>query len=417
MDTLKVAVLSKSNADGGGASRVAEDLVSMLNKTDDVQAHHWMGYPGRDGQISWRLRGGKILSKVCLGATLASRIVGLPDFLTPEMFIFWNRKPVDYDIYHFHDISSAISPMAMRWLSKRRPVTWTFHDCSPFTGGCLYPMDCAAFTHQCNHCPQLRDWPLCTTIDRTGWMQRYKKQTFHTTSLKPIAPSNWMADMAVKSGVVRARPQLIPYAVDLSIFKMHDKKIVRQLLGLPEDRFLVLLSSLNLRDKRKGMVYAIEALKALGIYYDVIAVGQSGDFLSHALPGINIHAPGYISDKRMLSMYYAAANVYLFPSIADNLPNSILECLACGTPTIAFNLGGIPDMVEHNVTGWLAEPKSVAGMVEGLHISYNRPELLQVWSEAGRRKAVNTFSPEQFVQKHLNLYHQILEQDKTHKII
>lgn len=407
---LRVAILSKSNADGGGASRVAEDLGCMLNETDGVQAHHWMGYPGRDGQITWRLRGGAILSKICHVAMLASRFLGLPDFLTPEIFIFRQRRPVEYDIYHFHDISSTISPVAMRWMAKYRPVAWTFHDCSPFTGGCLYPMDCIAYRHRCGNCPQLREWPLCTRIDLTGWMQRYKQKTFHTTSLVPIAPSNWIADKSVCSGVVPKRPQVIPYAVDSDVFRPHDKGMVRRMLGLPPDRFLVLLSSLHLGDKRKGTGYAMEALRALDRPYDLIAVGDGGNDLAGVLQNVRVYAPGFIRQKRLLSMYYAAADVYLFPSVADNLPNSVLECLACGTPTIAFNLGGIPDMIEHAVNGWLAKPKSSDALVEGLRVSYDQSDLRRTWAAVGRCKAAEHFSRERFLKRHLLLYYQVLSQ-------
>lgn len=407
---LRLAVISKSNAAGGGASRVAEDLALFLNERDGVVVHHWVGYRGSAWHSHMRpLFGGRWFQKVHTLCRFFSRSVGLPDFFTPEIFHLSFRNKVDYDLYHFHDICTTFSPIALRWLAKRKPVVWTFHDCSPFTGGCLYPMECTAFHIRCGACPQLQSWPQNTARDMTGVMQSYKRVTAKAGLFVPIAPSNWMADEAMKSGMFTQRPRIIPYCVDTDLFRPYPKPVARELLGLPKDSFIVLVSAMFLGDHRKGSKYASLALESCERPISVVVVGHQGRKVMELFQGQRVQFTGYLREARVLAQYYAAADVFLFPTLADNLPLSVLETMAAGTPTIGFRTGGLPDMLEHRVSGWLTEPKDVRGLVQGLHVSIDHPEVLRNWAEEGWKKAEKLFSRQAFIDSHLGLYREILE--------
>lgn len=402
---MRVAVISKSNADGGGASRVAEELADLLAATDGIEVHHYMTYPGQRWAAHMRsLSGSRRAQFARRVMQRGSALIGLPDFLTPEGWMFERRHGAAYDIYHFHDISSAFSPVAFRHLAQRRPVVWTLHDCSPFTAGCLYPRECRAFESQCGNCPQLGCWPLTTRLDRTGFMHAYKRQTARITGFVPIAPSQWMADQALRSGFWDTAPQVIPYGVDHEVFRALDKRLAREALGLSADDFIVLLSAGHLSDERKGTRFAIDALRSCGVPVHVLALGSNDEAVLSALRPLTVTAPGYVREKRLLALYYAAADIYLFPSIADNLPNSILECMASGTPTIAFRAGGIPELIEHEVTGWLADSEDVRGLLRGITTAHRCPQLRRAWGHAGRQKACTSFSVQSFLSRHLELY-------------
>jgi len=404
-----VAVVSKADAAGGGASRVAQDLSSLLNTESPFRSHHWLSYAGGEWQPNYRsLWGGRKSSFIYKAAAWISIQAGFPDFFTPELLIHNWKKDIDYDIYHFHDISRTFSPISMRWLSKRCPVVWTFHDCSAFTGGCLYPMGCEAFKTRCGNCPQLDLWPLKTKIDATGLMYNFKKETASAKLFIPIAPSQWMADEAMKSGMFDERPRVIPYSVDTDFFRMLSVEMIRDILLLPQDRFIVLLNVHNIADARKGVADAIEAIQLVNPRPLVVALGTVDPESKKLFRNIDTRFLGYVSDRHLLSQYCSAADVLLFPTYADNLPNAVLESMASGTPTIGYSTGGMPDMVEHGLNGWLAETGDIKGLSEGLSQAQSSPVLLQQWSIDCRKKAESQFSKLSFVRAHTSLYDEII---------
>ncbi len=401
----RIAVISKSDASGGGASKVAEDLAVLLNGKCDIVAHHWVGLKGNASHSHTRkLFGGRYFGTLHKWFRNLSRTIGLPDFITPEVFNLLYRSKEHYDIYHFHDISGTFSPIAMRWLAKRKPVVWTFHDCSPFTGGCLYPMDCQAFKSKCTKCPQLKIWPLTSGIDRTGFMQNYKRKTALQSLFTPMAPSQWMADEAMASGMFQQRPEVIPYSVDTSVYRPLDKRNVRDVLGLPRDSFTAMISAWHLHDRRKGTPIAVEAIRKFGKPIFIIAVGQYGNIVKKMFQDLEVHFTGYINDARLMAQYYASADVFLFPTLADNLPNSILESMSCGTPTIAFKTGGVPDMVHHDTNGWLAEKHEAACLIKGLKVAFESKERVAKWAQHGLRVVQERYTPDIFLNDHLTVY-------------
>lgn len=409
---MRVAVISKSDASGGGASKIAEDLAVLLNSNGNIIAHHWIGYKGKTFHSHTRkLFGGRYFIVLQKWFRVFSRTIGLPDFITPELFNLLYRSDQDYDIYHFHDISGTFSPIAMRWLARRKRIVWTFHDCSPFTGGCLYPLDCQAFKKKCNRCPQLNIWPLTTGIDRTGFMQNYKRKTALKSLFKPIAPSQWMADQALVSGMFTQRPEVIPYSVDTSVYRPLEKRTIRDILGLPKDIFTVMVSAWHLNDRRKGTTLAVDALRKIGKPIFIIAVGQYGEIIRDLFQGLDAHFTGYVRDARLMAQYYAAADVFLFPTLADNLPNSILESMASGTPTVGFKTGGVPDMIQHDANGWLAANHEVTDLIKGLTVAFENQERVVNWAQVGLAIIQKRYTHDIFINNHLNVYRNVTQEN------
>jgi len=408
----KIAVIGKSDATGGGASRLAAGLTKMLNETIGYQAHHWVGRPGINADwYTFKLHGGQWLSQIEGMFSITSRAIGFPDFFTPEILIHLSRKETDYTLYHVHDISFTFSPIALKWLAKHKPVIWTFHDCSPFTGGCIAPMGCEALYTGCKSCPQLAKLPLGTTIDRTGTMQRYKINMLSQVPITAIMPSNWLLQEAKKLINFKNDPVIIPNYVDLAVYKPLDKTAIRNILGIPQDRFVVLLTATSLSDYHKGNHLAIEALEALDQNLYIIAIGKLEQDKKKFFRNLDVHATGYIYNDQLLAQYYAASDLFLFPTLADNLPTVVIETMACGTPTIAFATGGVPEIIEHGKTGWLVKTGDVRGLVDALHYVIDHPDILAAWRIAGLQCVKERYTKEQFLAAHLNIYQKVLNND------
>lgn len=399
---MKIAILSKSDSFGGGASRVATELAKGL-EDKGYKVHHYTSWLGGDKHNFSRNLYPRGLQNVFRATHTLSMLAGFPEIL-PLEYITLRKKLLDYDIVHFHDISSAISPHTVNWVSRLRPTFWTVHDCSPFTGGCLYPMECEKFQNRCHKCPQLGEWPIKAFADFTGFMQSIKRNISEGGLVNYIAPSQWMSDMALSSGMFAEAPHVIPNGVDVNIFRPVQKEAVRRKLSLPSDRKIILLSAGSILDRRKGSRFAIEALHRIkDINPFLLVIGNMGGEAHSLFSEFDYHSTGYIGNTELMANYYAAADIFLFCSLADNMPLVILETMASGVPTVGFATGGAPDMVTHNESGYLVQQKDVAGLEKGLRAAFADKTYLQ-WGKAARGLADSMFSQEVFIEKHLSFY-------------
>lgn len=409
---MKVGVISKADHYGGGASRVAGEITSLLNE-NGYESDHWASWAGDGFNEHRRPLYGHHYTKIKV-AHYAGKKLGFPELIPFELpFLLRKKRVFKYDLLHFHDLSSAISVKTLSYLSKKMPVVWTFHDCSPFTGGCLYPMGCESYkTSGCGKCPQLGEWPIDSKLDFTGFMQNQKAKLADTGRVIYVAPSQWMADTAYESGLFKYKPIVISNGVDTELFKPRDKASLKEELGLPLDKVVILISAGSILDERKGTIYAIEALKKLKEYNPhLLLVGNLDDEARQILSDFEYTESGYIGDSEVLSKTYSAADLFLFCSLADNQPLSILETMAVATPMIGFKTGGIPEMVVQNETGYLVEQKDVNGLADILKEVLEQPEVLECWGTQARKRAVEKYSHEQFLQNHIALYEKVLRGD------
>jgi len=403
---MRIAIISRTDSSAGGAGKVAEDLVDLVNAADGASADLWCGYAiGKPKPTTYSLYGNWVGELVYRAARYVSRRAGFPDFIPLELLTHFIRKAGDYDLYHFHSISAAVSPLSVRWIGERKPTVWTFHDCSPFTGGCLYPalVNCDAYIRRCESCPQLRAWPMFCPVDFTGRIQDYKRSMAKSHSFVPVVPSRWMAEQALRSGMFETEPKVIPNCVDTGSFKRTEKNSARKQLGIRQGSFVLLLNAAFLSDERKGIRYALEALRRLPVRPEVIALGARSEELARRA-GFPVACPGYVKEKKKMALYYSAADVFVFPTLADNLPLAAIECIACGTPVVGFRSGGLPEIIEHDVNGWLGDPRDVEGLCHGLEVARLDAERRWRWGENGIEKVRRNYQPETFLRSHLELY-------------
>lgn len=320
----------------------------------------------------------------------------------------WTQRA---DLVHLHWVGAGLLPVRAL-LRIKKPVLWTLHDMWPFTGGCHYDEGCGRYTDRCGACPQLRA-SVENDLSRRVWS---RKHTYWISVPLTIAsPSRWLADEARKSSLfANARIEIIPNGLDLSVFKPLDKRRAREALGLPQDCRLVLFGAMDATsDPRKGYGVLLEALNRIAattgrIDMHLVVFGD-GTPMEPAGPGLVVHHIGRLSDDALLADLYAGADVMVVPSMQENLPNTIMEALACGTPVVAFGIGGIPDMIDHRQNGYLAASSSSEDLAAGIVWVLEDDARWVALSRAARRKCETHYDLKLVARKYRDLYEQLVD--------
>jgi len=270
-----------------------------------------------------------------------------------------------------------------------KPIVWTLHDMWAFTGGCHYNGDCINYTNSCGTCPQLHS---NKEKDLSRWIWQRKAKAWQNLNLTVVTPSHWLAKCAASSSLLKdTRIEVIPYGLDTEQYKPIKKSVARSILGLPEDKQLILFGAMSATsDPRKGFNFLQSALQKLsqsgwGENVELVVFGSSKPINPIEL-GFNSHYLGRLSDDTSLALVYAAADVFVSPSVQDNLPNTVMESLACGTPCVAFDIGGMPDMIDHQQNGYLAKHFDVEDLASGIAWVLKDEERLQKLGVNGREK-------------------------------
>jgi glycosyltransferase involved in cell wall biosynthesis len=327
-----------------------------------------------------------------------------------------STKPdiLDADILHLHWTNSGyLSVKNIKQLFETgKPIVWTLHDMWSFTGGCHYSGQCDHFINQCGNCWMLRN-PGDKDISFSGWMRKADLYTA-AKNIVFVTCSHWLADVARTSSLLKNfRIETIPNPIDVNIFTYKDKQTARIKWEISPSAKIVLFGAANILDKRKGFTYLIEALNDLKNNYpdvenlEVVIFGKNKSFDVHELP-FKAYELDIIKSQQDLAELYSLADVFVTPAIADNLPNTIMEALSCGTPVVAFNTGGIPDMVEHKKNGYLAGFKSAADFAAGIHYILTSDKKDELALNA-RKKVLNNFTNEIVAQKYMAVYQSILK--------
>lgn len=330
-----------------------------------------------------------------------------------------NKAVLEADIIHIHWINHAfLRPEDLAGLSSLgKPVVWTFHDSNAFTGGCHVRYSCDHFENECGNCPILKNE---NPDDHSHKIWKRKQKAYQQLDFSVVAPSRWMHDSIRRSSLLKdARVEVIPNTLETDIFRPWNKKAARKELGLPEDKFIMLSGFMPSRkDLHKGTPYLLEALQILtdkGLVdqrnVELIIFGNKD---TANVPGFAVSTTflGTISNDEKLSMCYSAADVFLTPSLEDNLPNTVMESLSCGTPVVAFTTGGIPDMVTHLENGYLATYKSSADFANGISWVYQQQDRSHL-NDAARQGVMTRFSEKVIASRHISLYNEVLGRDNS----
>lgn len=264
------------------------------------------------------------------------------------------------DIINLHWVANFLDYPSF-FEKNKKPVVWTLHDMSPFLG--LEHYDEAFIGIDENGFPIDRIKTDAELEFFDSFLAEKKKIFSKIENLTIVAPSKWLAFEAEKSGVFQnSKIHHIPYGLDSEVFKERDRHFSRDMLGIPQDKKVILFVADSINNSRKGFAFLKRAFKKLNDPNLVLcAIGRKSVDLESL---DNVIELGAIHDERFMSAAYSAADVFVIPSLMDNLPNTVLESIMCGTPVIGFPIGGIPDMIQNGENGYLTDDVSVSSLHE-----------------------------------------------------
>lgn len=319
-------------------------------------------------------------------------------------------KPIldrmDYDIIHLHWINQRF--LSLSQLPTDKPVIWTLHDSWPFCGICHLPLDCRKYYDSCGACPILHsDDP--NDLSHSIWKK--KKNIYNKLNLRIVAPSKWIANCAASSSLFDKYPiDVIPNCIDSNVFIPGDKRKACQVLGLDAHKKHILFGAMNAtKDPNKGFHLLSKALKVLSMAYsnevDLVIFGSNQEINSQ-IEGMDVINLGILNKETQIVSAYQAAQVTVVPSLSENLSCTIMESLSCGTPVVAFNIGGNSDLIIHKTNGFLSKQLDYFDLAEGICWCLENNADGQL-SGAARQSVLSRFSPKVVAEEYKSLYYSL----------
>lgn len=338
------------------------------------------------------------------------------DTATQGSDITHQRDYREADIIHLHWVNQAMLSLDQleQIFRSGKPVVWTLHDMWPFTGICHHADNCTAWADgsACH-----RDCPLNTRLAHHTY-ERKLKAFAHATNLTLVGCSEWLAGLAAQSPLLRGHKiTAIPNPIDTDFYapSQEPKLQLRQAIGLENDLPAVLFVAYKATDPQKGLSFLLEAMKDEEV--NIVVVGQHSESVS--LPTgskAHIHPMGLVTDVQLMRSLYRGCDVLAMPTLRDNLPNTIVEAMSCALPCVGFEIGGLPEMIEHRENGYLAHYRDVASLREGilsvLQSRAGNPHNFPSYSSlslACRQKAQNSYSEAAVATRYKALYAEALK--------
>ncbi len=318
------------------------------------------------------------------------------------------------DVLHLHWINQGFLSLEniAQLATLGKPIVWTLHDIWAFTGGC-HIYSCDHFQKNCGHCPYLRR-PGPQDLSHRVWSA---KKRFFPKNMQFVTCSDWLRGMALSSSLLQDYPvTTIPNPISTQIFKPvteAERSQFRQEKGIAPDARVILFVAMRISDTHKGFPFLQAALQELkenhaGLPLEIMVIGRAEPEALATLP-YPVHALGLLQDPTELARVYAAADVFVTPTLADNLPNTVMESLACGTPVVGFRTGGVPEMVEHQVNGYIAEQGNSAALAAGIRwVLADEKQMLEL-RQAARQKVEKKYANAVVAAQYWSLYHQVLQ--------
>ena len=281
-------------------------------------------------------------------------------------------KDLRPDAINVHNLHGAgWEPAIVGVCAQHAPTVWTLHDMWSFTGRCAYSYDCHKFIKGCDgSCPTHMEYPpLSPKLIPRAW--KHRRDLFsNNPQLIAITPSRWLASLA-KTGLWEGHHiEVIPNGLDLDSYHSANPVVACRELGINTQDPILMVAAQKISDRRKGWNILVEALKRVRRRPLTLIVLGEGD-PDFQIEGINLRRLGYINDEQTKVHAYSASDIFVHPALEDNLPNVIMEAIACGTPVVAFNAGGMAEMFHPDKTGWLADSLSPEALASTLDKACN----------------------------------------------
>ncbi len=417
---MRVLIVNTSEKTGGAAV-AAGRLMEALNN-NGVKAKMLVGDKQTDNIMvaglprPWRQRWNFLWERFCIFAHLhfsrehlfeidmanaGTDITSLPEFS-------------EADVVHLSWINQGMLSLGSirKILRSGKPVVWTMHDLWPASAICHYARGCAAFKTGCHHCRLLPGGG--SVNDLSARVYARKQKIYRNSNIHFVTCSKWLADQARQSRLLAGLyVEPIPNPIDTRVYAPRDRRECRSRLQLPVDKRVILFVSQRATMERKGMTYLVEAVRQLAesrpdmAADTVVAIlgGHSEDVVAQlALPAFPL---GYVSDERKIVDVYNAADVFVLPSLEDNLPNTIMEAMACGVPCVGFKVGGIPEMIDHRRNGYVAAFRDAADLAAGIRWVLGEADYAELRRQA-LSKVAASYSQRSVAMRYIEVYNQAM---------
>ena len=317
------------------------------------------------------------------------------------------------DVIHLHWINQGMLSLKNieKILASGKPVVWTMHDMWPCTGICHHARECTRYQQECGNCPFIHG--NGSRKDLSYRTFRKKQELYQGQHINFVTCSHWLEGLAKKSALLAGHTiTCIPNPINTNLFKPHNKQEARSRCQLPQDARLVLFGSVKTTDKRKGIDYLVESCALLAEKHPelktelgVVVFGKESQQLANLLP-FKVYPLDFVSNEHQLVNIYNAVDLFVTPSLEENLPNMIMEAMACGIPCVGFNVGGIPEMIDHLHNGYVAQYKSSEDFANGIYWTLTDPDYPSL-AEQACRKAVTHYSESAIAKKYIDLYNKV----------
>lgn len=338
------------------------------------------------------------------------------DIATMGADITSRREFREADIIHLHWINQGMLSLGdiRKILCSGKPVVWTMHDIWPATALCHITHGCNKFRSRCQQCKYV---PYGTAdLARKTWKRKQRMLKGHNIHF--VACSKWLAGEARRSALLAEHTILsIPNPIETDVFCARPKTEARDRIGLPRDKHIILFVSQRVTNNFKGMAYLQEACRKLvSLYPDmkdntcVAILGGHADDVAADIP-FKAYPLGYTSDTDRIVDVYSSCDVFVLPSLSENLPNTIMEAMSCSVPCIGFNVGGIPEMISHYKNGYVARYCDSDDLAAGIRWVLFDAEYERL-AENARHKVVYDYSQKNVAMKYVEVYNHALAMKK-----
>ncbi|MHA6481270.1 glycosyltransferase [Paenibacillus sp. strain BS8-2] len=309
------------------------------------------------------------------------------------------------DIIHLHNMHGYyFNPYAISVLSHFKPIIWTLHDMQSVTGHCSYAFDCNSWQFGCGNCSNLKEYPAIKS-DRTALNWREKKDIYNKSKLFIVPVAKWIENIARK-GILMSQPmETILNGVDIAVYRPLSKEMLKKKYGIPTDKIIIgtVANGGAFSQERKGGKYVQAVMERLiKEGHEVLLVSVGGE--RKGFINDNLFDVGYISSEQEMAEVYNTFDIYMFPSLADTCPLVISEAMACGIPIVTFNTGGIPELVEHEITGYIASKHDLEQLYEYTLRLVMDQQLRGKFAENSRKFCLKYFDHNIIVEQYNKVY-------------
>lgn len=312
------------------------------------------------------------------------------------------------DVIHLHWVNQGFLSLSDidRIVHSGKTVVITLHDQWYFTGICHYSSECDKYKTLCENCGMLNSRLFGDLAKRVF---NRKLRIYENSNITFVGCSKWMTNLAEKSRLTEDNKVVsIPNAINTERFHQIGKAEAREEMLLPLDKKLILFGCQRITDERKGFKYLVDALRIIkdrdvnfAENIEIVVVGGDSDKIRNSMP-FKVIPVSYVSDPKKMVALYNAVDLYVTPSLQDNLPNTIVESLACGTPCVGFNVGGIPEMIDHKSNGYVAKYKDANDLATGILWTLTADS--EKLSHNARTKAIETYSEDIVAKQYIRVY-------------